>query len=106
MTVIPLYDRVLLRRREAPTQTKSGLYVPTTATEKNMYCTVVAAGPGARIEPPQEWVWIKGTERYPVQVEAGDTVLIAKWAGDEVIVDEVPHLIVRESEILAIIREP
>ncbi|MBI4504993.1 MAG: co-chaperone GroES [Chloroflexi bacterium] len=94
MKLRPLGDRVVIRPQEREEVTKSGLVIPDTAKEKPQEGTVVAVGPGA--------VDDKGARR-PLDVKEGDRVLYAKWAGTEVKVEGEEHLIVRESDILAIL---
>ncbi len=85
----PLADRVLIEPKEAETRTASGLYIPDTAKEKPQQGTVIAAGPGKKDEP--------------MEVKVGDSVLYGKYAGTEVTVDDKKLLIVRQSDILAIL---
>lgn len=85
----PLADRVLIEPKEAETKTAAGIYIPDTAKEKPQQGTVVAAGPGKKDEP--------------MEVKAGDQVLYGKYAGTEVTVDDKKYLIVKQSDILAIL---
>ena len=85
----PLADRVVIEPKEAETKTASGLYIPDTAKEKPQQGTVVAAGPGKTDEP--------------MEVKVGDVVLYGKYSGTEVTVDEKKYLIVKQSDILAIL---
>ncbi|MBQ9889216.1 MAG: co-chaperone GroES [Bacteroidales bacterium] len=85
----PLADRVLIEPKEAETKTASGLYIPDTAKEKPQQGTVLACGPGKTDEP--------------MEVKVGDTVLYGKYAGTEVTVEDQKYLIVRQSDILAIL---
>lgn len=85
----PLADRVLIEPKEAETKTASGLYIPDTAKEKPQQGTVRAAGPGKKDEP--------------MEVKVGDTVLYGKYSGTEVTVDGTKYLIVKQSDILAIL---
>ena len=85
----PLADRVLIEPQEAQAQTASGLYIPDTAKEKPQQGKVVAAGPGKKDEP--------------MEVKVGDEVLYGKYAGTEVTVDDKKYLIVKQSDILAIL---
>jgi chaperonin GroES len=94
MKVQPLYDRILLTRIEAKEQKKGGIIIPDTAKEKPMEGKVIAVGAG-RIE--------KG-ERIPLEVKVGDTVLFGKYAGTEIKIDDKEHVIVREDEVLGIIK--
>jgi len=94
MKVQPLYDRVLLKRVELKEQKKGGIIIPDTAKEKPMEGKVIAVGSG-RIE--------KG-ERVPLEVKVGDTVLFGKYAGTEIKIDDNEHVILREDEVLGIIK--
>jgi len=85
----PLADRVLVEPAAAEEKTASGLYIPDTAKEKPQRGEVVAAGEGKKDEP--------------MTVKAGDTVLYGKYAGTEITVDGKDYLIMRESDIFAII---
>ena len=90
MKVIPLYDRVLLRRLEEKKVKKGGIIIPDTAKEKPQEAEVVEAGKG-RIEEGKI---------VPLEVKKGDKVLIGKFSGTEVTIDDVEYVIVREEEIL------
>ena len=85
----PLADRVVIEPQEVQTKTASGLFIPDTAKEKPQQGTIVAAGPGKKDEP--------------MEVKVGDMVLYGKYAGTEVTVDDKKYLIVKQSDILAII---
>ena len=85
----PLEDRVLIEPKEAETKTASGIYIPDTAKEKPQQGAVLAAGPGKKDEP--------------MEVKVGDNVLYGKYAGTEVTVDGKTYLIVKQSDILAIL---
>ena len=84
----PLADRVVIEPKEAETRTASGIYIPDTAKEKPQQGKVVAAGPGKKDEP--------------MEVKVGDEVLYGKYAGTEVTYEEKKYLIVKQSDILAI----
>jgi chaperonin GroES len=94
MTLRPLYDRIVLRRKEPETQTKGGLVLPTNAQEQSNLGEVVAVGTGRLLD---------SGETAPLKVETGMTVLIGKWAGDAVKIDGDDLLIVREADILAVV---
>ena len=94
MELKPLDDRVLVKRLESEEKTAGGLFIPDTAKEKPSKGQVVAVGPGK--------VGDNG-ERTPLAVKAGDEVLFNKYAGTEVKLDGVDHLVMREEDILAII---
>ena len=85
----PLADRVLIEPKEAETKTAAGLYSPDTAKEKPQQGTVVAAGPGKKDEP--------------MEVKVGDQVIYGKYAGTEVTFEDKKYLIVKQSDILAIV---
>ena len=85
----PLADRVLIEPQEAQTKTASGIFSPDTAKEKPQQGKVVAAGPGKKDEP--------------MEVKPGDVVLYGKSAGTEVTVEDKKDLIVKQSDILAIL---
>jgi chaperonin GroES len=92
MKIHPLYDRVLLKRLEDKEVRKSGIIIPDTAKEKPQEALVIAVGKGKVNEDGKV---------VPLEVKAGDKVLIGKYSGTEVTVDGVEHLILREEEILA-----
>jgi len=90
----PLGDRLIVKPLEQEEVTSGGIVLPETAKEKPQKGEVVAAGPGARDEDG---------ERIPMDVSVGDNVLFAKYAGTEIKLDGDKHLILRESDILAIV---
>jgi chaperonin GroES len=90
----PLGDKVLVKRVEAESQTTSGIFLPESAKEKPQEATIVAVGDGRVLD---------GGERADFQVKKGDKVLIGKWGGTEVKLDEKEMLILDESDILGII---
>ena len=94
MKVKPLNDRVLVLRTGEEEKTVGGIIIPDTAKEKPQEGKVIAVGPGKFTE--------KG-ERINMDVKAGDKVLFGKYAGNEIRIDGVEHLIMREDDILAII---
>ena len=94
MKVRPLYDRILVKRVEEETKTAGGLFIPDTAKEKPQKGLVVAVGNGKLQED--------GTIRK-LDVKAGDKVLFSKYSGNEIKMDGVEHLIMREDDILAIL---
>ena len=85
----PLADRVVIEPKAAETQTASGLFIPDTAKEKPQQGTVVAAGPGKKDEP--------------MEVKVGDVVIYGKYAGTEVSVEGKNYLIMKQSDILAVL---
>ncbi len=89
VTIKPLADRVLVEPMEAETTTASGIIIPDTAKEKPQKGTVVAVGPGTKDES--------------MTVSVGDQVLYGKYAGTELKLEGNDYLIMRESDILAIV---
>lgn len=94
MNLKPLNDRVLVKRLESEEKTAGGLYIPDTAKEKPSKGEVVAVGPGKTADDGKT---------IAMQVKAGDMVLFNKYAGTDVKLDGVDHLVMREDDILAII---
>ncbi len=94
MNLKPLHDRVLVKRLEEEEVTKGGIIIPDTAKEKPIKGKVVAAGPGKTSDDGKN---------IAMAVKAGDQVLFNKYAGTEVKIDGVEHLVMREDDILAII---
>ena len=92
----PLHDRVLIRRIEQDGKTAGGIIIPDTAKEKPQEGEVLAVGLGARGDD--------GTV-HPLDVKAGDRVLFGKWSGNEVTLDDEELVIMRESDIMAIIEK-
>ncbi len=89
VNIKPLADRVLVEPAKAEETTKSGIIIPDTAKEKPQKGTVVAVGPGTKDEP--------------TTVKNGDIVLYGKYAGTEIKIEGTDYLMMRESDILAII---
>jgi chaperonin GroES len=89
VNITPLHDRVIVLPAAAEEKTASGIIIPDTAKEKPQRGTVVAAGPGKKDEP--------------MTVKSGDTVLYGKYAGTEISMEGNDYLIMRESDILAIV---
>ena len=94
MKVRPLGDKILVKRVEAQTKTKSGIFLPETAKEKPQEATVVAVGDGRLLE---------NGKRAPFQVKKGDKVIIGKWGGTELKVEGEEMLVMSEDDILAIV---
>ena len=94
MKVRPLYDRILVKRVEEETKTAGGLFIPDTAKEKPQKGQVVAVGNGKLQDD--------GTIRK-LDVKEGDKVLFSKYSGNEIKMDGVEHLILREDDILGVI---
>ncbi|MFA6152811.1 MAG: co-chaperone GroES [Chitinophagaceae bacterium] len=89
VSITPLHDRVIVKADAAEQKTAGGIIIPDTAKEKPQRGIVIAAGPGKKDEP--------------VTVAVGDVVLYGKYAGTEISLEGVDYLIMRESDILAII---
>jgi len=94
MSVRPLEDRVLIKPIDPETKTASGLYLPESAKERPMQGKVIATGPGKMLD---------NGERVKPSVKKGDTVVYGKYAGTEIEIKNVQHLIMRESELLGMI---
>ena len=95
-TIRPLEDRIVLRPTEAEQRTSSGIFLPTGAQEKPMHGRVIAAGPGKTNDEGK---------RTPLTVRKGDLVIYGKYSGTEVQIDGEELVIVRESDLLAVISE-
>jgi chaperonin GroES len=93
VTVTPLADRVVLKALSDSEQMRGGLYIPDTAKEKPQQGEIIAVGPG-RFEKDK---------RVPMDVKVGDKVLYGKYSGTEVTIDGEQLLILRESDVLAVI---
>jgi len=91
--VAPLADRVVIKAMEESESMRGGLYIPDTAKEKPQQGEVVAVGPGRFDEG----------KRVPMDVKVGDKVLYGKYSGTEVTIDGEQLLILRESDVLAVI---
>jgi chaperonin GroES len=94
MNARPLYDRVLIKRIDEPTQTASGLFLPDSATEKPSEGEILAIGNGRLADD--------GTVS-PLQVQVGDRVVFGKYAGTEIKIDGEERLILREDDILGVV---
>lgn len=96
MKIKPLHDRVLVRRIEEEEKTAGGIILPDSAKEKPTRGEIVSTGQGGRDE---------NGKLIPLAVKEGDVVLFTKWGGTEIKVDGVELLIMKESDILAIVEE-
>ena len=94
MKIRPLADRILVKREEASETVRGGIIIPDTVKEKPQEGRVVSAGPG-KVDDDGK--------RVPLEVKKGDLILMGKYAGTEVKIDGVEHLIMREDDVLAII---
>jgi chaperonin GroES len=93
MNLRPLNDRLVVEPLEQEEQTSSGIFLPETAKEKPQQGKVIAAGPGARDEDGK---------RMALDVQVGDIVLFAKYAGTEIKMDGKKYLIMKESDVLGV----
>ncbi len=96
MILKPLGDRVVVKPIEQEEKTATGIYLPETAKEKPQQGEVIAVGPGARNEEG---------EHIPMDVKVGDIVLYAKYSGTNVKLNGLEYLILRESDILALVEQ-
>ena len=94
MNIKPLSDRVVVEPLEAEEKTSGGIYLPDTAKEKPQMGKIVAVGPGKVSD---------SGSKIPMEVKEGDKVLYGKYSGSDVTIDGKDYLIMRESDILAII---
>ena len=94
MKLVPLFDRVVLKQLVAEETTKSGIVLPGQAKEKPQQAEVIAVGPGGVVD---------GKE-VTMQVKVGDQVIFSKYAGTEVKVDEDEDSIVKQNDILAVVK--
>jgi chaperonin GroES len=92
-TVSPLADRVVIKPLEEAEQMRGGLYIPDTAKEKPQQGEIIAVGPG-RFEKDK---------RVPMDVKVGDKVLYGRYSGTEVTLEGEPRLILRETDVLAVL---
>ncbi len=95
MNLSPLHDRVIVKAAQPEETTKGGIIIPDTAKEKPMQGEVIAVGAGKQNDEGKV---------TPLQVKAGDKVLYGKYAGTEISVDGEDYLIMRESDIFAVIK--
>lgn len=89
LSITPLHDRVIVKPAAAEEKSAGGIIIPDTAKEKPQRGQVIAAGPGKKDEP--------------TTVKAGDVVLYGKYSGTEITIEGIDYLIMRESDILAIV---
>jgi chaperonin GroES len=95
LNIKPLADRVVVEAAAAETKTASGIYIPETAQEKPQKGTIVAVGPG-------KFADVSGA-LIPITTKIGDSVLYGKYAGTEINIDGKEYLIMRESDIYAVL---
>jgi chaperonin GroES len=94
MKIKPMNDRVLVIRMEEEQKTAGGIIIPDTAKEKPQEGKVVAVGPGKRDDDGK---------RIPLDVKAGDRILFSKYAGNELKIDGVEHIVMKEDDILGVL---
>ncbi len=94
MNFRPLYDRILVKRCAAEEKTAGGLIVPDTAKEKPQEAEVIAVGAGKILD---------GGEVREIGLNVGDRILFGKYTGDEIKLDGVDHIIIREEDVLAVV---
>jgi len=94
MLIRPLGERVVVKAIPSEEKTKSGIVLPDTAKEKPQEGEVIAVGSGRLLETGQ---------RVPIDLKVGDKILFSKYAGNEVKINEVEYLIMREADILGVI---
>ena len=90
----PLYDRIVVRRKDAKEQVRGGIIIPDTAKEKPQEAEVIAVGDGKFSEDGK---------RMKLDVKKGDTVLIGKYSGTDIKIEDQEYTILREDEVLAIV---
>jgi len=96
MKVTPLYDRLVVRRLESEGKTSGGIIIPDSAKERPLEGEVIAVGSGKRLDDGSV---------TPLDVKAGDLILFGKYAGTEIKVDGIEHIILREDEVLGVIEK-
>jgi chaperonin GroES len=94
VNIRPLHDRVVVKRIEQEEQVRGGIIIPDTAKEKPQEAEVIAVGPGKINDDGK---------RSPMDVQVGDRILIGKYSGSEIKVDDNEYVILREDEILAVV---
>ena len=94
MKVKPLHDRILVKRIDSKEEVKGGIIIPDTAKEKPMEGKVIAVGAGRLDE---------NGKRVQMDVKVGDRILVGKYSGTEIKIEDIEHIILREEEVLGII---
>jgi len=94
MTIQPLHDRIVVKRKEEKQQMQGGLHIPDSAQEKPQEAQVIAVGKGKRLDDGKV---------TPLDVKVGDRVLLGKYSGSDITVDGQEYLIVREDEVLGVV---
>ena len=96
MKIRPLQDRIIVKRVEEEAKTKGGIIIPDSAKEKPMEGEVIAVGTGKILE---------NGKKQPLEVKKGNRVLFSKYAGTDIKIDGVEHLIMKEDDILGVIEK-
>lgn len=95
VSIKPLGNRILVQRIESKETTKGGIILPETAQQKKEMAKVIAVGTGSRTKENQE---------IPIPVAVGETILLDKYAGQEVTLDDEEYLIVRVDDVIAVVK--
>ena len=96
MNIKPLGDRLVVERLEEETKSAGGIIIPDNAKEKPKQGKVLAVGPGAKDE---------NDKRAPMDVSVGDTILFTQWAGNDIKLEGVEYLVMKESDVIGIIED-
>ncbi|MGV0005285.1 MAG: co-chaperone GroES [Candidatus Porifericomitaceae bacterium WSBS_2022_MAG_OTU9] len=96
MKIVPLHDRVVVRRLDEETTSPGGIVIPDTAAEKPVRGEIIAVGPGKTLDSGQV---------QKLAVKEGDSVLFGKYAGTEIKIDSQDYVVMREDDLLAIIEK-
>ena len=96
MKIRPLQDRIIVKRVEEEEKTKGGIIIPDSAKEKPIEGEIIAVGTGRVLE---------NGKKQPLEVKKGDKVLFSKYAGTDVKIDGIEHLIMKEDDILGVIEK-
>lgn len=94
MNIRPIFDRVVLLPKEAETETKSGIILPTVAENQSQEGEVVAVGDGTTFEGKD----------VGMKVKVGDKVVFSKYAGSEITIDDKKYIVIRQADILAVLK--
>lgn len=93
MKIKPIFDKVVLSPKEMEKETKSGIILPTASLEKSQIATIVAVGPGGVVDG----------EKIEMQVEVGQEVIYARYSGTEFTFEEKKYIVIKQSDILAVL---
>jgi chaperonin GroES len=96
MNIRPLYDRIVVKRIDEQETTRNGIFIPDSAKEKPQEGEVLAAGRGKRLEDGQ---------LAALDVQPGDRILFAKYSGSEITLDGVEYIIMREEDVLGVLKQ-